>query len=89
MASGIDGNDLTALVDLVAGMRGGAQPDPTNPPQQPLLFATGSDDGIIEASRGLAASAPRGEFFEIPARNHFNAPTSRQFRDRALQFLQN
>jgi pimeloyl-ACP methyl ester carboxylesterase len=88
MASGIPGNDLTALVALVEGMRGGAQPDPSDPPQQPLLFATGSDDSIIEASRALAAAAPQGGFFEIPGRNHFNAPTSRPFRDRALEFLQ-
>jgi pimeloyl-ACP methyl ester carboxylesterase len=87
MAGGIPGNDLTALVDLVEGMRGGAQPDPADPPLQPLLFATGSEDRIIDASRGLAASAPRGEFYEIPGRNHFNAPTSRAFRDRALEFL--
>jgi pimeloyl-ACP methyl ester carboxylesterase len=87
MASGIPGNDLTALVALVEGMRGGAQPDPADPPQQPLLFATGSDDRIIEASRALAAAAPHGEFFEIPGRNHFNAPTSKPFRDRAVEFL--
>jgi pimeloyl-ACP methyl ester carboxylesterase len=87
MAGGIPGNDLTALVDLVAGMRGGLQPDPANPPQQPCLFATGSDDGIIEKSRALAASAPHGEFFEIPGRHHFNAPTSKAFRERALEFL--
>ncbi len=87
MAGGIGGNDLAALIDLVAGMRGGVQPEPSNPPTQPLLFATGSEDVILEASRGLAASAPRGEFFEIPGRNHFNSPTSKVFRERALEFL--
>ena len=87
MAAGIPGNDLTALISLVEGMRGGTQPDPANPPQQPTLFATGSDDSILEKSRSLAVSTPLGEFFEIPGRNHFNAPTSRQFRDAALEFL--
>ena len=87
MASGIRGNDLTALVSLVEGMRGGTQPDPANPPTQPVLFATGSDDSILAKSRVLALSTPLGEFFEIPGRNHFNAPTSRQFRDAALGFL--
>lgn len=87
MARGIPGNDLSALVALVEGMRGGAQPDPSDPPAQPLLFATGSQDRIIEASRALAAAAPHGEFYEIPGRNHFNAPTSRAFRDRAVEFL--
>jgi pimeloyl-ACP methyl ester carboxylesterase len=87
MASGIRGNDLSALVALVEGMRGGAQPLPSNPPLQPVLFATGSEDSILEKSRVLAASAPQGSFFEIPGRNHFNAPTSRPFRDAALEFL--
>ena len=87
MASGIRGNDLEALVALVEGMRGGLQPDPANPPQQPVLFATGSEDAILEKSRALAAATPRGSFFEIPGRNHFNAPTSRHFRDTGIAFL--
>jgi pimeloyl-ACP methyl ester carboxylesterase len=87
MAGGIQNNDLTALVALVEGMQGGVQPDPANPPGVPILFATGSDDRILEASRGLAAAAPNGSFFEIPGRNHFNAPTARTFRDAAVEFL--
>ncbi len=87
MAGQLD-NDLVALVALVEGMRGGAQPDRANPPTQPILFAAGSEDGILEASRTLAAATPRGEFFMIPGRNHFNAPTSRHFRDAALAFLE-
>ncbi|MCU1543159.1 MAG: alpha/beta hydrolase [Microbacteriaceae bacterium] len=86
MASGIQGNDLEALVALVEGMRGGQQPGVENAPPQPVLFATGSEDPILEGSRSLAEAA--GErFFEIPGRNHFNAPTSRAFRDAALGFL--
>jgi len=87
MASGMPGNDLPALLSLVEGMRGGAQPDPRHPPQQPVLFATGSDDPIVSASRRLAASAPLGEFLEIPDRSHFNAPTSKVFRERGTAFL--
>lgn len=87
MAAGMPGNDLVALLALVEGMRGGAQPDPRHPPQQPLLFATGSDDPIVDASRRLAAAAPGGEFLEIPDRNHFNAPTSKVFREHGTAFL--
>jgi pimeloyl-ACP methyl ester carboxylesterase len=87
MAEGIPGNDLEALVALVEGMRGGEQPDRADPPQQPVLFATGSEDPILAASERLAGAAPRGEFFPIPDRNHFNAPTARAFRTRALEFL--
>ncbi|MDQ1576911.1 MAG: hypothetical protein QOH55_2061 [Microbacteriaceae bacterium] len=87
MAAGIPGNDLTALVSLVEGMRGGVQPGAHNAPTQPVLLATGSDDSILPASRALADLAPNASFLEIPDRAHFNAPTSRIFRDAAVQFL--
>jgi pimeloyl-ACP methyl ester carboxylesterase len=88
MASGIPGNDLGALISLVEGMRGGAQPDPANPPHVPVLFATGTEDRILEASKRLAGATPGALFFPIPGRDHFNAPTSRDFRERAIAFLE-
>jgi pimeloyl-ACP methyl ester carboxylesterase len=87
MAGGIPNNDLTSLVALVEGLRGGPVPDHASPPQQPVLFATGSEDPIIEGSKALAAATPNSTFFEIPGRGHFNAPTSRPFRDAAVSFL--
>ena len=87
MAKSLHGNDLGALVALVEGMRDGPQPGAANAPEQPLLFATGSEDSILEASRALAEATPDGSFFEIPGRNHFNAPTSRHFREAAIAFL--
>ncbi|MFD1720634.1 alpha/beta fold hydrolase [Amnibacterium endophyticum] len=87
MAQLTPGNDLTALVSLVEGMRGGLQPDPADPPQQPVLFAAGSEDPILEATRRLAAATPRSELVELAGRNHFNAPTARAFRDAAIAFL--
>lgn len=87
MAQLTPGNDLTALVSLVEGMRGGTQPDPAQPPQQPVLFAAGDRDPILAATRRLADATPRGEFLAIPGRDHFNAPTARAFRDAAVAFL--
>ena len=87
MARSLPGNDLEALVALVEGMRGGPEPSRENAPKQRLLFATGSEDAILTASRALAESTRQGTFFEIPGRNHFNAPTSRAFRDSAIHFL--
>jgi pimeloyl-ACP methyl ester carboxylesterase len=88
LAERVPGNDLRVLVALAEGMRlGDADPDPTNPPRQPVLFATGSEDAILERSRGLASAAPHGDFVEIPGRHHFNAPGSRAFRDAAVTFL--
>ena len=88
MAAGIPGNDLSALISLVEGMRGGAQPDPADPPRVPVLFATGTEDPILEASKRLAAATPGSAFFPITGRDHFNAPTSREFRERAIAFLE-
>ena len=87
MAAGVRDNDLSALVSLVEGMRGTPQPTPANAPRQPVLFATGSDDPIVDASRALSQQSPAGSFFEIPGRHHFNAPTSREFRAAGVNFL--
>ena len=88
LAERVPDNDLLVLVALAEGMRlGDADPDPLKPPRQPVLFATGSDDSILERSRHLAGAAPSGEFIEIPGRHHFNAPGSRVFRERAVAFL--
>lgn len=88
LAERVPGNDLQVLVALAEGMRhGDADPDPDDPPQQPVLFATGSDDAILEQSKLLAGATPAGVFVEIPDRHHFNAPGSRVFRQEALAFL--
>jgi len=90
MASAVPGNDVLSLVALVEGLRRGGpddDPDPHDPPQVPVLFCTGSEDGILAGSQRLAAATPGGRFFEIPGRNHFNAPVSRHFRDAAVDFV--
>ncbi|MEU1973158.1 alpha/beta fold hydrolase [Microbacterium sp. NPDC019599] len=88
LAERVPGNDLGVLVALAEGMRlGDADPDPARPPQQPVLFATGSEDAILERSRLLADATPDGRFVEIPGRHHFNTPGSRVFRQEALAFL--
>ena len=88
LAERLPDNDLRVLVALAEGMRfGDADPDPSNPPRQPVLFATGSEDSILERSKVLAEATPSGRFVEIPGRHHFNAPGSRVFRQEALAFL--
>lgn len=88
LAQRVAGNDLRALVAIAEGMRFGSDdPDPASPPQQPVLFATGEEDPILEQSRRLAGFAPKGTFFEIPHRHHVNAPGARAFRDAGTAFL--
>ncbi|MEJ3405628.1 alpha/beta hydrolase [Rathayibacter sp. YIM 133350] len=84
----VAGNDLRALIALAEGMRlGDADPDPAHPPTQPILFATGSEDAILERSRALADLTPTGTFVELAGRHHFNAPGSRAFRQAGVEFL--
>lgn len=95
----VPGNDVAALLALAEAMRASAKADGVlgdrvegdieagRAPRQPVLFATGSLDAIIEGSRALAAACPQGRFVEIPDRHHFNAPGSRVFRAAALEFL--
>ncbi|WP_236967004.1 alpha/beta fold hydrolase [Microbacterium aurantiacum] len=89
LAERVAGNDLTALVALAEGMRFGedGDPDPARPPQQPVLFATGSEDAILPRSLRLAEATPNGTFVEIPGRHHFNTPGSRDFRAAGLEFF--
>nr|WP_243696065.1 alpha/beta fold hydrolase [Labedella phragmitis] len=87
MAAGIRGNDLASLISLVEGMRGGTQPDPADPPRQPILIAAGDRDPVREDSEALASAAPLGVFVELPDRDHFSAPTSAVFRRSAIGFL--
>jgi pimeloyl-ACP methyl ester carboxylesterase len=88
LAERVAGNDLRALVALAEGMRlGDADPDPAHPPMQSILFATGSEDAILERSRLLADATPNGTFVELPGRHHFNAPGSRVFRQAAVEFF--
>jgi hypothetical protein len=72
---------------MVEGMRDSIEPTPENAPTQPLLLAAGSEDGIKDSALRLAETAPHATFVEIPGRNHFNAPTSRHFREAAIAFL--
>jgi pimeloyl-ACP methyl ester carboxylesterase len=88
LAERVPTNDLRALIAVAEGMRiGDNDPDPASPPQQPVLFATGSDDPILEQSRHLAELAPQGTFLEIPGRHHTNAPGSRDFRAAGADYL--
>ncbi|MGV9194119.1 alpha/beta fold hydrolase [Microbacterium sp. MC2] len=85
----VSGNDLRALLAIAEGMRASRMidPDPERAPEQPVLFATGSEDAVIDGSRALADACAQGRFVEIPGRHHFNTPGARAFRAAALEFL--
>ncbi|MGK9148944.1 alpha/beta hydrolase [Plantibacter flavus] len=86
MAEGIPGNDLGALIALVEGLRGGPQPSVDVVPPVPMLLVTGDDDAVAAGSRRLAEAAG-ARYVGLPGREHFNAVSSRAFKDAVLAFL--
>src|SRR5690606_16317268 len=89
LAERVSGNDLYALLALAEGMRDSQsiEPDGMHAPQQPVLFATGAQDPVLDGSRRLARTDPKGSFFEIRGRLHLNAPGSRRYGETSLQCL--
>lgn len=86
MAEGVPGNDVGALVALVEGLRGGPQAHVDQVPSLPMLLVTGDDDAVAAGSRRLAEAAG-AQFVGLPGREHFNAVSSRAFKDAVLAFL--
>ena len=88
LAQRVRGNDLRALIAVAEGTGlAGGDPDPTSPPEQPVLLVTGGEDPILEQSRRLASFAPNGTFLELPGRTHVTAPGARLFRAEGIPFL--
>lgn len=86
MAEGVPGNDVEALIALVEGLRGGPQPSTVEVPPLPMLLVTGDDDAVAAGSRRLAEAAG-ARYVGLPGREHFNAVSSRAFKDAVLAFL--
>lgn len=86
MAEGVPGNDVEALIALVDGLRGGPQPTTAEVPPLPMLLVTGDDDAVAAGSRRLAEAAG-ARYVGLPGREHFNAVSSRAFKDAVLAFL--
>ncbi|MET0352542.1 MAG: alpha/beta fold hydrolase [Plantibacter flavus] len=86
MAEGVPGNDVEALIALVEGLRGGPQPSTAEVPPPPMLLVTGDDDAVAAGSRRLAEAAG-ARYVGLPGREHFNAVSSRAFKDAVLAFL--
>ncbi|HXH36577.1 MAG TPA: alpha/beta hydrolase [Plantibacter sp.] len=86
MAEGVPGNEVAALIALVEGLRGGPQPNTAQVPALPMLLVTGDDDAVAAGSRRLAEAAG-ARYVGLPGREHFNAVSSRAFKDAVLAFL--
>ncbi|NIH80567.1 alpha/beta fold hydrolase [Amycolatopsis viridis] len=82
VAEALSGGDLQACIDGMAGHR------LDGPPPVPVLFAAGEQDEIAADAPEFAArlGAP---FVSLGRRTHFNAVSSRAFKEAAIGFFDN
>lgn len=86
MGEGVDGNNLRALMAVVAGVRGSLHAAIDITPRLPALLVTGSEDAVAPGSRALA-EASGAAFVELPGRGHLSAVGARGFKDAVIEFL--
>ena len=81
------GNDLEALAACILGPQSPLQEAELRAVRSPVLVVAGENDELAPDAGELAAALPRGEFLQLPGRNHMNAVPARQFKEAALEFL--
>ena len=84
----VPGNDLEALACCITGRSEALTVEQLAAIQTPVLVAVGGADPIARDATALAELLPRGEFFEVPGRDHATAVPSRAIKERALEFLE-
>jgi pimeloyl-ACP methyl ester carboxylesterase len=87
-AIAVPGNDLEALACCITGRSTPLTEGQLAQIQTPVLVAVGGADPIARDARGLAEILPRGEYFEVPGRDHATAVPSRAIKEKALEFLE-
>ncbi|MCC2096510.1 MAG: alpha/beta hydrolase [Hyphomicrobiales bacterium] len=81
------GSDLKALAACIRGSRQHLTGDEAAGIGCPVLVAVGTMDKISGNGEILARHFPRGEFFEIPKRDHNQAVGDRLHRQAVVEFL--
>lgn len=80
-------NDLEALACCIEGFL----PDLTDSElatlDLPFLVVEAEREDIAPGGRGLAEILPRAEYLQLSGRTHLDAPTSRIFKEAAIEFL--
>jgi pimeloyl-ACP methyl ester carboxylesterase len=87
-AVAVPGNDLEALACCISARSTPLTEQQLAAIETPVLVAVGGADPIARDARGLAELLPRGEYFEVPGRDHTTAVPSRAIKERALEFLE-
>lgn len=82
VAETLSATGLDACIEEVAGHR------LEGPPPAPVLFAAGEQDEVASDAPELAAAC-EAPFVSLGRRNHFNAVSSRLFKESATTFFEN
>ncbi|GAA1050002.1 alpha/beta fold hydrolase [Arthrobacter russicus] len=83
----IPGNDMFALLSMARAVKTEPYDAAESVPKMPILFVAGEKDQVAAEMPRLAELSGHAEILILPARNHFNAITSRAFKQAAIQFL--
>lgn len=83
----IPGNDMFALLSMARAVKTEPYDAAESVPKMPILFVAGEADQVAAEMPHLAELNGRAEILILPARNHFNAITSRAFKQAAIEFL--
>lgn len=86
-AQQIPGNDMFALLSMARAVKTEPYDAAEAIPKMPILFVAGEKDQVAAEMPRLAELNGQAEVLILPARNHFNAITSRAFKQAAIGFL--
>lgn len=91
VAAALPDQNLPHVVELRLALAQDAYDPEATVPAVPTLVVAGSRDTIAAGAQRLAqlvsAAGAAAEFVEIPARNHINALTAREYKQAVLSFL--
>lgn len=83
----VPGNDMFALLSMARAVKTEPYDAAESVPKMPILFVAGERDELAAEMPRLAELNGHAEILILPARNHFNAITSRAFKQASIEFL--
>jgi pimeloyl-ACP methyl ester carboxylesterase len=81
-------SDLRALAACIVGQAQNLTREQLATIAVPVLVALGSNDATAGSGPELAALMPKGQFLEIPGRDHMLATGDKAFKEGAIAFLE-
>ena len=81
-------NDLQALAACIAGLRPDADPARLAAIRTPILVVVGENDDIARGAPELVELIPTARLVTIAGRDHMSAVPAREFKQAAMEFLE-